>query len=54
MSDTDFQTWQQDFIATNLLALGYNAWIGYLKGDRDAVVCGLNQPLLSSVIPSPT
>jgi hypothetical protein len=24
--------WQQEFIATNLLALGYNAWAGYLRG----------------------
>ena len=38
--------WQQDFIATNLLALGYNAWIGYLGGERGAVICSLNSPLL--------
>lgn len=49
MSEIDFQTWQQDFIATNLLVLGYNAWMGYLSGDRGAIVCGLNTPLLSVV-----
>ncbi|WP_199246061.1 hypothetical protein [[Phormidium] sp. ETS-05] len=36
--------WQQDFIATNLLALGYNARLGYLNGERGAVICSTNTP----------
>ena len=23
--------WQQEFIATNLISIGYNAWQGYLS-----------------------
>ncbi len=38
--------WQQDLIATNLLALGYNAWTGYLNGERGAVVCSTNTPTM--------
>lgn len=49
MSNIDFQKWQQEFIATNLLALGYNTWTGYLGGDRGAIICDLNKPLLSGV-----
>ncbi|MEG4346442.1 hypothetical protein QUB70_24650 [Microcoleus sp. A003_D6] len=45
-SEMNGYDWQQDFIATNLLALGYNAWIGYLGGERGAVICSLNSPLL--------
>lgn len=36
--------WQQDFIATNLLVLGYNAWVGYLSGEKGAVICSTNTP----------
>ena len=36
--------WQQDFIATNSLAIGYNAWTGYLSGERGAIVCSTNSP----------
>jgi hypothetical protein len=36
--------WQQDFIATNLLAIGYNAWVGYLNGERGVVICSTNAP----------
>jgi hypothetical protein len=36
--------WQQDFIATNLLAIGYNAWTGYLGSDRGAIICSTNSP----------
>lgn len=36
--------WQQDFIATNLLAIGYNAWVGYLSGERGAIICSTNFP----------
>ncbi|QIZ70658.1 hypothetical protein [Oxynema aestuarii] len=38
--------WQQAFIATNLLVIGYNAWVGYLAGERGAVVCSLKTPHL--------
>ncbi len=38
--------WQQDLIATNLLALGYNAWAEYLDGGRGAVICSTNTPIV--------
>ncbi len=38
--------WQQEFIATNFLALGYNAWAGYLNGERGAVICSTHAPTL--------
>ncbi len=41
------QDWQQAFIATNILAIGYNAWIGYLGGERGVVICSTNSPHLS-------
>lgn len=31
--------WQSAFVATNLLHLAYNAWCGFLTGERGAVVC---------------
>ncbi len=34
--------WQQDLIATNLLAIGYNAWMGFLGGERGAIICSTN------------
>lgn len=40
----DAMSWQQDFIATNLLAIGYNAWVGYLGGKRGAIICSTNSP----------
>jgi hypothetical protein len=36
--------WRQEFIATNLLVLGYNAWAGYLSGERGAIICSTNSP----------
>ena len=33
----DISKWQQDFIASNLLVLGYNAWVGHLSCERGAV-----------------
>jgi len=36
--------WQQEFIATNLLVLGYNAWAGYLGEERGALICSTNAP----------
>ncbi len=41
--------WQQEFIATNLLAIGYNAWSGYLSGERGALICSTNSPAVSFV-----
>ncbi len=38
--------WQEDFIATNLIAIGYNAWNGYLKTGRGVIVCSTNSPLV--------
>jgi len=42
--DSDLMDWQQEFIATNLLAIGYNAWAGYLCGERGALICSTNSP----------
>lgn len=36
--------WQQHFISTNLMAIGYNAWAGYLSANRGAIVCSTNNP----------
>lgn len=44
--EIDIQNWQQAFISTNLLAIGYNAWVGYLSGERCAVICSTNTPQL--------
>jgi len=41
--------WQQDFIASKLVAIGYNAWAGYLNGDRGAVICSTNSPVIGIV-----
>ncbi|BAZ18244.1 hypothetical protein NIES4071_101290 (plasmid) [Calothrix sp. NIES-4071] len=46
ISETHTQDWQQAFIETNLLAIGYNAWLGYLSGTRGAVICSTNSPQL--------
>ena len=42
--DSDWMDWQQEFIATNLLAIGYNAWTGYLGGERGAIICSTKSP----------
>ncbi|MFK8186257.1 MAG: hypothetical protein AB8B99_23010 [Phormidesmis sp.] len=47
MRKYDVTEWQQSFVSTNLLTLGYNAWCGFLAGQRGAVVCSLNSPQLS-------
>ncbi|MEL4898156.1 hypothetical protein [Crocosphaera sp. Alani8] len=39
---TDISNWHQDFIASNLLVIGYNAWAGHLSQKRGAIVCSLN------------
>ena len=38
--------WQLAFVTTNVLTLGYNAWCGFLAGERGAVVCSLSFPRL--------
>lgn len=47
MTDQTQPNWQEFFVATNLLALGYNAWCGFLTGERGTVVCSLRSPQLS-------
>lgn len=47
MTTPDALDWQQEFIASNLLAIGYNAWVGYLNGDRGAVIGTTNSPFVS-------
>uniref|UniRef100_A0A832H0S6 Uncharacterized protein n=1 Tax=Oscillatoriales cyanobacterium SpSt-402 TaxID=2282168 RepID=A0A832H0S6_9CYAN len=42
--DSNLMDWQQEFIATNLLAISYNAWAGYLGGERGAIICSTNSP----------
>ncbi|KAI9129070.1 hypothetical protein [Acaryochloris sp. CCMEE 5410] len=37
-------TWLQAFVATNILTLGYNAWYGFLAGERGVVVCNICNP----------
>ena len=47
MSQTnDRSNWHQDFIASNLLVIGYNAWAGHLRQKRGAIVCSLNSPMV--------
>ncbi len=41
---TDRSNWHQDFIASNLLVIGYNAWAGHLSQKRGAIVCSTNSP----------
>jgi hypothetical protein len=41
---SDQMDWQQDFIATNLLTIGYNAWLGYCRGGRGAIISSTNFP----------
>ncbi|HIK15123.1 MAG TPA: hypothetical protein IGS53_07545 [Leptolyngbyaceae cyanobacterium M33_DOE_097] len=36
--------WQQNLISSNLLTIGYNAWGGYLGGERGALICSTNSP----------
>jgi hypothetical protein len=43
MSETN---WHQDFIASNLLIIGYNAWAGYLSSDRGATICSTKSPTI--------
>jgi hypothetical protein len=45
----DLLDWQQEFIATNLLAIGYNAWMGYLGGERGAIICSTNSPVVGMI-----
>ena len=45
-STFNHDNWQQALIETNLLAIGFNAWNGYLKTGRGIVVCRTNSPLI--------
>ena len=49
MANQTETNWQDSFVATNLLPLGYNAWNGFLTTGRGAVVCSLNSPQLGIV-----
>ena len=40
----DGSNWHQDFIASNLLVIGYNAWAGHLSQKRGAIICSTNSP----------
>jgi hypothetical protein len=42
----DRSNWHQDFIASNLLVIGYNAWVGHLSCERGAIVCSTNSTTL--------
>ncbi|MGK7911529.1 MAG: hypothetical protein AB4050_08620 [Synechococcus sp.] len=46
MTNQSKSNWQESFVATNLLLLGYNAWSGFRIGERGAVVCSFNSPQL--------
>ena len=51
MSETnDSSNWHQDFIASNLLVIGYNAWAGHLSQKRGAIVCSTNSPTTEVVL----
>ncbi|WP_421659467.1 GTP-binding protein [Leptothermofonsia sp. ETS-13] len=43
----ELMAWQQEFIAKNLLEIGYNAWAGYLGSERGAIICSTNSPKVS-------
>jgi hypothetical protein len=38
--------WQENLIATNLVAIGYNSWAGYLTASRGVIICSTNSPSL--------
>lgn len=38
--------WQENLIATNLVAIGYNSWLGYLTASRGVIICSTNSPSL--------
>ncbi|MCH2047415.1 MAG: hypothetical protein MK289_02620 [Trichodesmium sp. ALOHA_ZT_67] len=40
--------WQQEFISTNLISIGYNAWQGYLSSQRGLIICSTNSPLIGA------
>ena len=40
--ENDLSNWHQDFIASNLLVIGYNAWAGHLSQKRGAIVGSTN------------
>jgi hypothetical protein len=40
----DRSNWHQDFIVSNLLVIGYNAWAGNISQKCNAIVCSTNSP----------
>ncbi|MDE5092055.1 MAG: hypothetical protein O4861_11610 [Trichodesmium sp. St16_bin4-tuft] len=40
--------WQQEFISTNLISIGYNAWQGYLSSQRGLIICSTNSPIIGA------
>ena len=42
----DGSNWYQDFIASNLLVIGYNAWAGHLSQKRGAIICSTNSQMV--------
>lgn len=40
----DRSNWHQDFILSNLLVIGYNAWAGNISQKCNAIVCSTNSP----------
>ncbi|ACB54170.1 hypothetical protein cce_4822 [Crocosphaera subtropica ATCC 51142] len=47
MLPNNIQDWQQTFIETNFIVLGFNAWNGYLKSGRGVIVCSTNSPSIN-------
>ncbi len=45
-NNPNLSNWQENLIATNLVAIGYNAWAGYLTASRGVVICSTNSPSL--------
>lgn len=48
MLPENIDNWQQAFIETNFLILGFNAWNGYQKSGRGTIVCSTNSPSVNS------
>jgi len=48
----NFGYWQQGFIHTNLLVIGYTGWKGFESFGRGVVVCDVDTKVLGSTITS--
>ena len=46
--ENHLHNWQQDFIATNLISIGYNGWQGYLSSQRGLIICSTNSPIIGA------